>query len=56
MTRQSPYFMHDQVHHRVAHIMRGHDRPLPGWSPVWPVIAVIAVLTFINVMSVMPGT
>lgn len=56
MTPPNPYFMHDQVRHRVAQIMRGYDRTAPLNSPIWPVIAIIAVLTFINVMAVMPPT
>ncbi len=56
MTRPSPYFMHDQVRHRVAHLMRAFDRPTLARSPVWPIIGVIAVLTLINVMSVIPLT
>jgi hypothetical protein len=56
MKRPSPYFMHDQVRHRVAQIMRGYDRTALISSPMWPVITVIAVLTLINVMSVMPPT
>lgn len=57
MTRQSPYFMHDQVRHRVAHIMRSRARPgQPGAaaSPMWPLLVVIAALTFLNVMSAIP--
>ena len=54
MTRQSPYFMHDQVRHRVALIMRSQNRPATLASPVWPLIAVIAALTFLNVMSAIP--
>lgn len=54
MTRQSPYFMRDQARHRVARIMRGHGRAAVPASPVWPVVAVIAALTFINVLASMP--
>jgi hypothetical protein len=54
MTRASPYFMHDQVHHRVALIMRGHRRPAALASPVWPLIAVITALTFLNIVTVIP--
>ena len=55
MTRPSPYFMHDQVRHRVRLIMGGY-RP-PGAltdSVVWPLIAAVCALTFLNVMTVMP--
>jgi hypothetical protein len=52
MTQPSPYFMHDQVRHRVAHIMRGHSRPAALASPVWTLIVVIAALTLVNVVSV----
>jgi hypothetical protein len=54
MTQPSAYFMHDQVRHRVAHIMRGHNRPRALTSPVWPLIAVIAALTLVNVVSAIP--
>lgn len=57
MTRPSPYFMHDQVRHQVAHIMHSRARhALPGatTSPVWPLIVVIAALTFLNVMTAIP--
>lgn len=60
MTRPSPYFMHDQARRRVARIMRDYDRrPMVetiGASPVWPLIALIAALTFINVLSAIPGS
>ncbi|NIM26824.1 MAG: hypothetical protein GTO67_04830 [Gammaproteobacteria bacterium] len=55
MNRPSPYFMHDQARHRVARIMRGHDRRPLAVTSVWPVIAVIAALTLINVLSAMPA-
>ena len=54
MTRQSPYFMHDQVEHRVAQIMRGYTRPAPFSSPVWPLLVVIATLTLLNVVTAIP--
>ena len=54
MTRQSAYFMHDQVRHRVAHIMRGRDRRPEAASSVWPLLALIAALTLINVLTAMP--
>ena len=54
MTRPSPYFMQDQIRHRVAHIMRGQNRPKTLASPVWPLIAVIAALTFLNVATAIP--
>ncbi len=48
MTRAKPYFMQDQIRHRVALIMVGPDHPKTLASPVWPLIAVIAALTFLN--------
>ncbi len=54
MTRPSPYFMHDQVRHRVRLIMHGDERPAALASPVWPLIAAIGALTFLNVMAAMP--
>ena len=54
MTRSSPYFMHDQVRYRVRLIMRGHHRPAALASPVWPLIAVVFALTFVNIMIAMP--
>jgi hypothetical protein len=54
MTRPSPYFMHDQARHRVARIMRGQHRSTPAASPVWPLIAIIAALTAVNVLTAMP--
>ena len=54
MTRRSPYFMHDQVRHRVRLIMRGHDRSAAFTSPVWPLIAAVCALTFLNIMITMP--
>lgn len=60
MTPPSPYFMHDQVRHRVAHIMRANSRNSRNSrsgalaSPVWPLIAVIVALTFVNVMTAIP--
>ncbi len=54
MTRPSPYFMHDQVRHRVRFIMRSRDRPATLASPVWPLIAIVCALTFLNIMTAMP--
>jgi len=54
MTRRNPYFMHDQVRHRVRLIMRGHDRHATLASPVWPLIAAVCALTFLNIMITMP--
>ena len=54
MMHSSPYFMQDQVRHRVAHIMRGHRRPAVLLSPVWPLVAIITALTIVNVMSALP--
>jgi len=51
MTRPSTYFMHD---HRVRLIMRGHHRPAALASPVWPLIAVVFALTFVNIMIAIP--
>ena len=56
MTRPTPYFMQDQIHHRVALIMGGQDRQETlASSPVWPLIAVIAALTFLNVATAIPA-
>lgn len=54
MTPHSPYFMHDQVRHRVAHIMRGHHRRSLADSSLWPLIALVAALTLINVLTAIP--
>lgn len=54
MPRPSPYFMHDQARHRVARIMRARRRPPLAPSPVWPLIALIAALTLINVLTMLP--
>ena len=54
MTHSHAYFMQDQVRHRVAHIMRRRGRPGALLSPVWPLVAIIAALTFFNVMSALP--
>ncbi len=55
MTRPSPYFMHDQVRHRVRLIMGGYERPATLVAfPVWPLIAAICALTFLNVMTTIP--
>lgn len=53
MSRPIPYFMKDQVRHRVARIMRDHDRS-PMAAPVWPLVVAIAALTFINVLTAIP--
>ena len=54
MNRSSPYFMQDQVRHRVALIMGAQNRSKALASPVWPLVAVIAALTFLNVASAIP--
>jgi hypothetical protein len=54
MTRPSAYFMHDQVRHRVRRIMGGYQRPATLAFPVWPLIAAICALTFLNVMTTIP--
>ena len=54
MTRPSRYFMHDQVRHRVRCIMRGHVRSATLASPVWPLIAAVCALTFLNIMTAIP--
>ncbi len=54
MTRPTPYFMHDQVRHRVALIMRGQSKATSLASPVWPLIVVVSVLTFINILTAVP--
>ena len=54
MTRPSPYFMRDQVRHRVRLIMRGHHRPATLAFPLWPLIAAVCALTFLNVITAMP--
>ena len=54
MTRSSPYFMHDQVRSRVRLIMHARHRPAALASPVWPLIAVVFALTFVNIMMAMP--
>lgn len=56
MTHSSPYFMHDQMRDRVAHIMRAGTRRQRQPSPVWPLVALIALLTFINVLAALPVT
>ena len=55
MTPPTPYFMQDQIRHRVALIMGGQNRQKTLASPVWPLIAVIAALTFLNVASAIPA-
>ena len=50
----SPYFMHDQVRHRVAQIMRAHRRPTALTSPVWPLLVVAATLTLLNIVTAIP--
>ncbi len=54
MIRPSPYFMRDQVRHRVRLIMHGYEWPAALASPVWPLIAAVCALTFLNVMTAMP--
>ncbi len=54
MIRPSPYFMRDQVRHRVRLIMHGYERPAALASPVWPLIAAGCALTFLNLMTAMP--
>jgi len=54
MSRQHPYFMHDQVHQRVSLIMRGEKRPAPPASTLWPLIVVIGTLTLVNLASAIP--
>lgn len=56
MSHSSSYFMHDQMRHRVAHIMRANSRPREQPSPIWPLIGLIALLTIINVLAVIPVT
>jgi hypothetical protein len=55
MTRPGPYFMHDQVRHRVRLIMGGYQRPAALASPVWPLIAAVCALTLLNVMTAVPA-
>lgn len=54
MSRPNPYFMQDQVSHRVALIMGARNRPKTLASPVWPLVAVITALTFLNVAAAIP--
>lgn len=54
MTHSSPYFMHDQMRNRVSHIMHARIRPRPHPSPIWPLVALIALLTLINVVAAIP--
>ena len=51
MSHSSPYFMHDQMRDRVAHIMRARAYRRAQPSSVWPLIALIALLTFVNVVA-----
>lgn len=59
MSRQSAYFMHDQVRHRVAQLTAASARrPLPGAvlaSPVWPLLAVVVALTAVNLVAAFPA-
>lgn len=56
MSHQTPYFMHDQARHRVARLMAGHaGRRQTLASPVWPLLAVVAALTIINVVAALPA-
>ena len=54
MTRPVPYFMHDQVRHRVRVIMGGRQRAAAFTDPLWPLIAAVCALTFLNLMTAMP--
>ena len=54
MNRSTPYFMRDQVSHRVSLIMGAQNRLKSPASPVWPLIAVITALTFLNVATAIP--
>lgn len=54
MTRPVPYFMHDQVRHRVRVIMGGRQPAAAFTDPLWPLIAAVCALTFLNVMTAMP--
>ena len=54
MNRSTPYFMRDQVSHRVTLIMGASNRLKSAASPVWPLVAVITALTFLNVASAIP--
>ena len=54
MNRTTPYFMQDQVSRRVALIMGAQSRPKTLASPVWPLVAVITALTFLNVAAAIP--
>ena len=55
MRRQTAYFMHDQARHRVARLMAGRaDQQASLTSPVWPLLAVVATLTLINVLTALP--
>ncbi len=54
MTRRNPYFMHDQIRDRVRLIMRDHHRQATLAAPVWPLIAAVCALTFLNIMIAMP--
>lgn len=54
MNHPTPYFMHDQARHRVARLMAGRARPRTLASPIWPLLAVVTVLTVINVVTAIP--
>jgi len=54
MNRPTPYFMHDQARHRVARLMAGRGRSRTLASPIWPLLAVVTVLTIINVVTAIP--
>lgn len=53
MRHQSAYFMHDQARHRVARLMAGPRRS-PLSAPVWPLLALVAALTVVNVVTALP--
>jgi len=54
MNRSNPYFMRDQVSHRVSLIMGARNRLTSPASPVWPLVAVITALTVLNVATAIP--
>ena len=54
MRQSTTYFMHDQARHRVARLMAGRGRPRAMASPIWPLLAVVSVLTVINVVTALP--
>jgi len=54
MRHPTPYFMHDQARHRVARLMAGRSSPRTMASPIWPLLAVVTVLTAINLATALP--